>query len=184
MSSGVQTSLDRSDRAVEHNAHFLQRLTVKVEGHQCAPVQIAETIKAGAQLLGVFQLHQLGSRTVRSLLQDFKRSWLTGRFRRTSDSSVDRQTRGDLAQPATKRLRFLQLRQLTKRSQENLLSHFVRFCRVAQPLHDDSVNASVKLDDQFTESLSVSGLSANDCVCQCVKRHDIRLHVWKVAWPP
>ena len=33
MSGSVQSTLDRTDRAVERNTHLLERLTIEVEGH-------------------------------------------------------------------------------------------------------------------------------------------------------
>jgi len=132
---------------------------------------MTELAQSFANLFDVFLSNHSSERSVFGLPNSIEGFWFDTGFVRSPNSSIDRQSNGDLAQPATESFRFEQLRQLSKRSQENFLNDFVSFRRVPQPLHHDSVDARLKQNNQIVERFPIAGLGSQNKRSKRISSH-------------
>jgi len=170
--SGVQPSLDGSDRAGELLAHFLQRRAFKVERPQSFPIQVTKQVQTFANLFDVFLSNHCSKRSVFRFLKTIEGFRFHTGFGRSSNSPIDGQSNGDLAQPASESFSLLQLWQLSEGAQENFLHDLVRFGRVPQSLHHDPKDSGFKQHNEIAERLPVAGLCSQNEWNKRISHHE------------
>jgi hypothetical protein len=172
-SRGVQSPLDRSQRARESITHLDQRLAFEVEGDQCLSIEVSQSLQTTPQLIGSFTRHQFidGRLRIRpDVADDF--GILCGDWRPTN-GSIDGQSDRDSTQPAREPFRFAQLAQLPHGLDENVLGQFGSFGLVSQPTQRDGENGRLKLLDKLPERHTASGLRFQNNWQEFLSFHDL-----------
>ena len=79
-------------------------------------------------------------------------------FRRAPHSPVDGETSGNLAQPAREAAGVTELRELSEGAEEDFLNDFVRFCGIAEPPEDGSLNLGLEHSHKLVEGGVIAAL--------------------------
>jgi hypothetical protein len=123
---------------------------------------MAELAQSFANLFDVFLSNHCSKRSVFRLLKAIEGFRFHAGFRWSPNGPIDRQSDGDLAQPASESLGLLQLRKLSEGTQEHFLNDFVSLSRISQSLHNNSEDSRFKQHNEIAERIPIAGLCSEN----------------------